>query len=259
MSIRLPCDGRIESGYDALLLRVHLIRAARESVEMQTFIWTNDECGRLLLWELLEAARRGVKVRILADQMFSEKDPATVAFMATAHPNFEIRHYRPAFDRIDPAFWQRIVAGALSFRASNQRMHNKVMLVDGTELITGGRNVENTYYDHSTELNFRDRDVLATGPVVAAARKSFEEFWAYRHAVPSAALRDVATEIARGKFRRYDRREDWDFGGLFGELTREADDATLIREHFAARMRARTCRRSCDGWRTAHRTAPGSF
>jgi phosphatidylserine/phosphatidylglycerophosphate/cardiolipin synthase-like enzyme len=228
---------RVESGYDALLLRVHLIRAARESVEVQTFIWTNDECGRLLLWELIEAARRGVRVRLLVDQMFSEKDPAVMAFLATVNPNFEVKHYRPAFSRLDPAFWQKLAAGALSFRGTNQRMHNKVMLVDGAVLITGGRNVENTYFDHSTELNFRDRDVLAMGPVVAAARKSFEEFWAYRRAVPSRALRDVAGEIARGKFRRYERREDWDFGGMFGELTREADDAALVRERFAARMR----------------------
>lgn len=228
---------RIESGYDALLLRVHLIRTARESVEMQTFIWTNDECGRLLLWELIEAARRGVRVRLIVDQMFSEKDPAVMAFLATVHPNFEVKHYRPAFARIDPPFWQKLAAGALSFRSTNQRMHNKVMLVDGAVLLTGGRNVENTYFDHSAELNFRDRDVLAVGSVVAAARKSFEEFWAYRHAVPSRKLRDVASEIARGKFRRYDRREDWDFGGIFGELSREADDAALVRERFAARMR----------------------
>ncbi|MBI2511332.1 MAG: phospholipase D family protein [Opitutae bacterium] len=228
---------RIESGYDALLLRVHLIRAARASVEIQTFIWTNDECGRLLLWELIEAARRGVHVRILADQMFSEKDPAVMAFLATVHANFEVKHYRPAFSRIDPSLWQRLAAGALAFHSTNQRMHNKVMIVDGAVLVTGGRNVENTYFDHSTELNFRDRDVLATGPVVAAARKSFEEFWAFRHAVPSRELRDVAAEIVRGKFRRYDRREDWDFGGLFGELGREADDAALVRQRFAAPMR----------------------
>jgi len=237
-----PGDGanrllRVESGYDALLLRVHLIRTARASVEMQTFIWTNDECGRLLLWELIEAARRGVHVRLLVDQMFSEKDPATIAFLAAVHPNLEIRHYRPAFSRLDPSLWQQLAAGALAFRSTNQRMHNKVMIVDGAVLVTGGRNVENTYFDHATELNFRDRDVLATGPVVAAARQSFEEFWAYRHAVPSRALRDVARELARGNFRRYDRREDWDFGGMFGALGREADDAALIRERFAARLR----------------------
>lgn len=223
---------RLEIGYDALLARVHLIRSARTSIDLQTFIWKNDECGRLLLWELLEAARRGVRVRIVADQLFSETDPETIAFVATAHANLEVRHYRPAFQRIDPALWRQLVAGALSFRSTNQRMHNKVMLVDGAVLLTGGRNIENAYYDHATEYNYRDRDVLATGPAVAEAQHSFEEYWNFRHAVPSRVLKDVARAIERGKFRRYEQREDWDFGGFFGALDREASDAALVRARF---------------------------
>jgi putative cardiolipin synthase len=222
---------RLESGEEALRARVHLIRAARRSIELQTFIWTNDECGRLLLWELIEAARRGVRVRLLVDQMFSEKSPEVIAFVATAHPNLEVRHYRPAFKRIDPALWRTAVAGLFDFRGTNQRMHNKVMIFDGAVLLTGGRNVENTYFDHSTELNYRDRDVLATGPAVAQAAQVFEEFWHYRHAVPSRALKDVARVIARGDFRRYARREDWDFGGHFTGLERdEAGDAWARRK-----------------------------
>lgn len=227
----------IENGYDALLLRVHLIRAARKSISIQTFIWTNDECGRLLVCELIEAARRGVHVRILADQLFSERDPAIIAFIASAHPNLEVKHYRPAFARLDPSLWQTLLAGALSFRDVNQRMHNKVMLVDDAVLLTGGRNVENTYFDHATELNFRDRDVLAVGPVVREAVQSFEEFWRYRHAVPSRALRDVGAVLARGDFRRYPVREDYDFGPHFTALTREASDAALIHARFVARLR----------------------
>src|SRR5690554_6124422 len=69
----------LEGGYDALLVRVHLIRQARASIDLQTFIWTNDECGRLLIYELIEAARRGVRVRIIADHMVSDQDPGTVA------------------------------------------------------------------------------------------------------------------------------------------------------------------------------------
>ena len=228
---------RLESGYDALLLRVHLIRSARRSVDIQTFIWSNDECGRLMMWELLEAARRGVKVRIVADQMFSETDPATIAFVATAHPNLEVRHYRPAFDRIDPSLWRQALAGLLAFRATNQRMHNKVLLVDDTLLLTGGRNIENPYFDHGADYNYRDRDVLVSGPAVAAAAETFEHFWAYRHAVPSRALKDVAREIERGAFRRYDRREDWDFGPHFGALLALAADDAAMRERFLARMR----------------------
>jgi cardiolipin synthase C len=121
----------IGGGHDALLLRVQLIREARRSIGIQTFIWTNDECGRLLIHELVEAARRGVKVRIIADHFASDQDPEVVAFLATVHPNLELKHYRPAMSRIKPSRLQTLLAGLLSFRAFNQRMHNKVMLVDG--------------------------------------------------------------------------------------------------------------------------------
>ncbi len=228
---------RLEVGRDALLVRLHLIRAARRSVDLQTFIWSNDEAGRLLLWELLEAARRGVKVRVIADQLFSETDPETIAFVATAHPNLEVRHYRPAFGRIDPALWRQALAGLLAFRATNQRMHNKVMLVDGAVLLTGGRNVENAYFDHATEYNYRDRDVLVTGPAAAEAAEVFRHYWEFRHAVPGRALKDVAREIARGKFRRYERREDWDFGPSLGALAAEAGDAALVAARFVAPLR----------------------
>jgi phosphatidylserine/phosphatidylglycerophosphate/cardiolipin synthase-like enzyme len=227
----------LDDGYDALLLRVHLIRHAQKSIAVQTFIWTNDECGRLLMFELIEAAKRGVKVRIIADHLFSDQDADTVAFLATAHPNLEIRHYRPAFSRIKPSRLQMLITSLKSFHAVNQRMHNKVMLFDGAVLVTGGRNIENSYFDLSTGLNYRDRDVLAVGPVARAAAESFDDFWQYRHVVPSRELTDVAAAIARGGFRRFDRREDWNFGGLFGELDREAGDATLITARFAGKLK----------------------
>ncbi len=228
----------LEGGYDALLLRVHLIRHAQKSIEIQTFIWSDDECGRLVMFELIEAAKRGVKVRIIADHLFSDQQPDTVAFLATVHPNFEIKHYRPAYSRIKPSRLQLLLATVTSFRAVNQRMHNKVMLFDDAVLVTGGRNLENSYFDHATGLNYRDRDVLAVGPVARAAAASFAEYWSYRHAVPSRELVDVAAVIARGDFRRYPRREDWDFGGLFGALEHEADDAALVAERFGAKLRS---------------------
>ena len=227
----------VSGGYDALLLRVHLIRQATVSVSIQTFIWTNDECGRWLIYELIEAARRGVKVRILADHMVSEQDPATMAFLATAHPNLEVKHYRPAAGRIKPSWWRTLFAGAVGFRAINQRMHNKVILVDDAVLVTGGRNIENTYFDHSTTMNFRDRDVLAVGPVVRGAVESFEQFWRYREAVASRALKDVGGVIESGQFRRYATKADYDFGPHFAMLTREADDAGVVTERFAGRLK----------------------
>jgi len=225
---------RLEIGRESLVARLHLIRSAQRSIELQTFIWTNDASGRLLLWELIAAARRGVKVRLIVDQLFSEKDPEVIAFVATAHPNLEVRHYRPAADRIDPALWRLALAGLFSFRDTNQRMHNKVFLVDGAVLVTGGRNVEDTYFDRSTVMNYRDRDVLATGPAVAEARRMFELYWKYRHAVPSGALKDVAAEVRRGQFRRYERREEWEFGVGVDALLRAADDSATIAARFVA-------------------------
>ena len=227
----------LENGYDALLLRVHLIRQAQKSIAVQTFIWSNDECGRLMMFELIEAAKRGVQVRIIADHLFSDQDADTVAFLATVHPNLAIKHYRPAFSRIKPSRLQLLFAGLQSFHAINQRMHNKIMLFDEAVLVTGGRNIENSYFDHATGMNYRDRDVLVVGPVARAAAESFETFWQYRHVVPSQELKDVAAVIARGDFRRYPRREDWDFGGLFGALDREAGEAALIRTRFTDRLK----------------------
>jgi putative cardiolipin synthase len=227
----------LDNGYDALLLRVHLIRHAQASIAVQTFIWTNDECGRLLMYELIEAARRGVKVRIIADHLVSDQDPATVAFLATAHPNLEVKHYRPARSRMKPSFLDTMLAGARSLHGINQRMHNKVMLFDDVVLITGGRNIENAYYDHSPEMNFRDRDVLAVGAVVRDAAESFEEFWGYRHAVASRELTDVAAAIAQGTFPRYEKRADYDFGSYVRDLDREAGDPAVIAARFASRVR----------------------
>ncbi len=237
-----PDDGRdrlalLENGYDALLLRVHLIRQARTSVVIQTFIWSKDESGALLMAELLAAAQRGVQVRIIADQLVSEKDPGTIAGLATAHPNLRIKHYRPAQARLNPSWWHTAWTGLWSFRDLNQRMHNKILVVDGRALLTGGRNVENTYFDHSTLMNFRDRDVLAIGPAARAAAASFEQYWSFPEAVPSLELKDVAAARARGGHPSYRTRADFDFGGFFTNLVLEADDPAVIADRFARHLR----------------------
>lgn len=227
----------VSSGYDALLLRVHLIRQARHSIDVQTFIWTNDEVGSLMMYELIQAARRGVRVRIIADQMASDKNPDTAAFLATVHTNLQIKHYRPPMARIEPSLGQLLWAGLWAFKDTNQRMHNKLMLVDGCLFITGGRNIENTYYDFATELNFRDRDVLALGPVALEAAASFEDFWSYRHSVSSAELKDVASALQRNTFRRLERREEFGLGDYFVELDRQADEPAEVDRRIGHRLR----------------------
>ncbi len=228
----------LEDGYDALLLRVHLIRQARRSIELQTFIWTNDECGRLLICELVEAARRGVRVRILADHMVSDQDPAVGAFLATVSPHLEVRHYRPVMARLNPSLLQKLSSALWGFHGTNQRMHNKLMIVDDAVLLTGGRNIENTYFNHSPGMNFRDREAVAVGPVVAAAVESFDTYWDFRHSIPSRELRDVARAIERGDYPRYATRADYDFGGYFNELDALVEDPAQMQARFWSRLQS---------------------
>jgi len=209
-----------------------MIRSAKKTIAIQTFIWSNDETGRLLMYELIQAARRGVTVQIIADHFVSDKDSGIVAFLATVHPNFHLKHYRPAANRIDASKFQSALTSLVSFRSVNQRMHNKVMIFDDQAAITGGRNVENSYFTRSLGMNFKDRDVLVIGPVVSDVRKSFNDFWEYRHVRASRDLVDVAAVIKRGEFATYQDKEDFLLGGLFDEMEEKLLDARWLNERF---------------------------
>ncbi len=223
----------INSGYDALLLRIHLFRNAKQSINVQTFILTNDECGRLFMYELIQAAKRGVKVRMIADHFVSDKDCDLAAFLATVHPNMEFKYYRPAADRLKPSKLHGMLCAAFSFRNTNQRMHNKIITVDGKLAVTGGRNIENSYYHFSTGMNFKDRDVLVTGPVVGDMEASFEKFWEYRHSIPGRELIDVKKRIVAGDFSQYVTWDDFRLNGFFDELNTDADRPEMIRAVFS--------------------------
>jgi phosphatidylserine/phosphatidylglycerophosphate/cardiolipin synthase-like enzyme len=186
----------LEVGEDALLVRVHLIRAAKKSIDIQTFIWAEDDAGWLVLDELIAAARRGVRVRVLVDQLFSLDDIEWLSRIASAHANLEFKLYNPTFDE---AVTQPLefAAGILCcFSKFNQRMHNKLFLVDGEIGIAGGRNYENRYFDWDQEFDYRDRDVLVIGPESGRdMQASFDQFWSNRRAVPLTRLNDVDQRI----------------------------------------------------------------
>jgi len=186
----------LENGEDSLLVRVHLIRAARKSIDIQTFIWAEDDAGWLVLDELIAAAKRGVKVRVLVDQLFSLDDVEWLSRIARAHANFELKLYNPTFDE---AVTQPLefAAGILCcFSTFNQRMHNKLFLVDGEVGIAGGRNYEDRYFDWDETFDYRDRDVLVLGPDAGREMQaSFDEFWAHRRSVPLTRLNDVNHRI----------------------------------------------------------------
>jgi phosphatidylserine/phosphatidylglycerophosphate/cardiolipin synthase-like enzyme len=226
----------LDHGYDALLTRIHLIRNANRSICVQTFIWDNDETGRLLIHELVEAAKRGVKVRILADHFCSMRDVGLVAFVATVSPNIEMRHYRPAAGRLDPNLALEVIDFLIP-NESNQRMHNKLLLVDDAAFVTGGRNVENTYYNRAGGLNYRDRDVLLVGPMATYAAASFEEYWNFEESVPSRKLKDVAKAIREKDFKVLAGVEDFRLGHFFDRLFEELADPAVFDRRVASRLR----------------------
>jgi phosphatidylserine/phosphatidylglycerophosphate/cardiolipin synthase-like enzyme len=185
----------LERGEDALLLRIHLLRAARHSIEVQTFLFAADDAGRLILDELVAAARRGVDVRVLVDQLFSLDDVALLARLARAHVHFELRVYNPTFHRATTPPLEFAAGILCCFMRFNQRMHDKLLLIDDAIGIVGGRNYENRYYDWDDEFDYRDRDALVVGPVAHAMRVAFDRFWTRPQSVPLSHLRDVAARI----------------------------------------------------------------
>ncbi len=182
-------------GQNALVARINLIRAARRSIDIQTYIWAKDDAGLLVLDELVKAARRGVRVRILADQLGSLNDPVLLSRLARASANLEIRLYNPTFDSARNNFAEYTASVLCCFHKFNQRMHNKLFLVDGKVGIVGGRNYANDYFDWDPQMDFLDRDVIVAGPAGMQMTKSFEIFWNNPRSTPITHLKDVNAEI----------------------------------------------------------------
>jgi putative cardiolipin synthase len=185
----------LEYGPEALELRVHLIRAARQRIDLQNFILRRDDSGELILNELLDAARRGVRVRLLLDQMFSFSDAEYLTLLTMTHANLQVRFYNPTFYKAKMAKHDWVSAVACCFRRFNQRMHNKLLAVDDQVGVIGGRNIADRYFDFDTNYEFKDRDVAVYGPAVREMRESFDWFWDSPKTVPVQHLRDVAGEL----------------------------------------------------------------
>lgn len=172
----------LEKGEEALLGRAWLTQHAETSIDVQYFIWSSDNIGTLAAEGLLKAAERGVKVRVLVDDLLIDADDRTLLLLA-AHPNVLIRIYNPKVT-VGTSLLARMFNALRDFRGVNQRMHDKTAIFDGIAGITGGRNMADEYFDFDLEYNFRDRDILLLGPAVSGMRENFEEFWTSTLAVP---------------------------------------------------------------------------
>jgi len=165
----------LDKGEEALFARAWLADHAQKSIEVQYFIWSTDNIGILATEALLRAAERGVKIRVIVDDLLIDAPDKSLLALAL-HPNIEIRIYNPQHS-VGTPFHTRVVNVSTDFRGVNQRMHDKTFVVDGKVAITGGRNMADEYFDYDQKYNFRDRDALVLGKVVGDIQESFNQFW----------------------------------------------------------------------------------
>ena len=175
----------VVEGTEAFVSRVQSARLAERSLDVQSYIWHMDLTGSYFVQELLLAADRGVRVRVLLDDMDARNENATFAALA-AHPSIEVRTFNPFASRNGA---MRFIAEATtSFERINRRMHNKSWIADNRIAIVGGRNIGDEYFGASDEVNFVDLDFAMVGPVVRQASAAFDAYWNSPSSYPMEAL-----------------------------------------------------------------------
>lgn len=178
----------LEEGDNSMIARAWLTESAEKTIDIQYFIFSADNIGLIAIDYLLRAADRGVKVRMLVDDIMVEADAEDLMAL-DAHPNLSIKIYNPTAN-IGKNFPAKLYSLARDFQGFNQRMHNKTFIVDRQVAITGGRNMADEYFDYDHEYNFRDRDVLLIGGVTRDINNSFTLFWESNLSVPMSDLYD---------------------------------------------------------------------
>lgn len=173
-----------QSNSDALALRLRSAQLAVSSLDVAYYMWLDDDSGRLLAGELLRAADRGVRVRMLLDDQYARKLDAWMLAL-DAHPNLEVRLYNPFHTRGFLA--GNLLEMLLSGFRSNHRMHNKVWIADGRFALVGGRNIGDEYFGLDESFDFRDLGVLTTGAAAVQASEGFDRYWASPIVAPLTA------------------------------------------------------------------------
>ncbi|MDR6543134.1 putative cardiolipin synthase [Acinetobacter bereziniae] len=168
----------MNDAFQSIASRIHLIRKAKYTLDLQYYIWADDFIGNLMLHELLKAADRGVKVRLLIDDQNGTKIDRQLSALLT-HPNISIKLYNPYKFR-----HFRVMDYIFRAQRINHRMHNKLIIADGAIAVTGGRNISSEYFDASESFQFTDMDVLFFGQSVNRANEVFTEFWNFELSYP---------------------------------------------------------------------------
>ena len=178
---------------EAFAARMLLARAADRSLDVQYYIWRNDQTGTLLLQALMAAAERGVRVRLLLDDGGTAGLDGALAVLAL-HPHIEVRLFNPFVLR-----WPKPLGYVTDFARANRRMHNKSFTADNQASIVGGRNIGDEYFGATDGVLFSDVDVLAIGPIVPEVSQEFDRYWESQSAWPAQAILPAAREADRAE------------------------------------------------------------
>jgi len=173
-------------GFYSLDARIQLARRARSTLDVQYYQIADDRTGRLMMRTLRDAALRGVRVRLLVDDLYTTGGDPMFRGLA-AFPNVEVRLFNP-FCCARESIASKYAASLLDFTRLNHRMHNKLFVADGAVAIMGGRNIADEYFARSATANFVDMDVLVVGPVVGQLEGIFDVYWNSPQAYPAEAI-----------------------------------------------------------------------
>ena len=192
-------------GFYSLDTRIDLARRARDSLDVQYYLIQDDRTGRLLMRTLRDAALRGVRVRLLVDDLYTAGADPMFRGLA-AFPNVEVRLFNP-FCCARESIPSKYMASIFDFRRLNHRMHNKLFIADGATAVMGGRNIADEYFTRSARNNFIDMDLFVVGPVVQQLASIFDTYWNSPLAYPVEAIAGEITD--REAMRRdFDHRVD---------------------------------------------------
>ena len=215
-------------GNDALGARLRLIESAERSIDAQYFLVKPDLAGGLFAQSLADAADRGVRVRLLVDDVFTTANDRQVAYLSS-HQNIEVRLFNP-LSRNSP----KLMNFLLDFGRVNRRMHNKSLTVDNAMSIIGGRNIAEEYFQVHTDAEFADFDLLCAGPVARDIARTFDSFWNDSYSVPVEAFVRTAGATERQRIRSdIDDRAD----RAAKDIYRRAVNSSYLRDVLAGRVR----------------------
>ena len=225
-------------GVEAFAARVGLAQRATRTLDVQYYAIFNDESGSLLLGELIDAARRGVRVRLLVDDLSASGQGVDLGLLASV-PGIEVRVFNPFASRgFGPARLLEFIADG---ERLNRRMHNKAWIADNVGAIIGGRNLGNKYFSGPSETTFADLDVLTLGPVTREISRSFDRYWNSEWALPIWMPDTADKDKVPAQLAEFARRIEQIKASTYGESLKKSDP---VADLFA--------RRRGIVWATAH-------